>query len=262
MLRIGLKLWSINTDAYLREAQRLYAEGVFDYLELFVVPGTLDRLPLWQKVEMPFVLHHAHSAAGFNPAIAEKFSGNERIATETREYARALNPKHIIFHGGTNGTAEEAARQLAYFKQTSFSDQSVVVENKPFKPLPNKLGITECRGSNIAELAIIIGRVQCGMCLDFGHAVASANTQHLDPYAFIAQLNDRFQPKMYHLSDFVDMTSEFDAHPHLGTGNLDIARLVHDILPSDAMVSIETVKNSKDNLDDFKKDVEWLRQFE
>jgi len=33
-------------------------------------------------------------------------------------------------------------------------------------------------------------------------------------------------------------------------------------LPPDAMVSIETVKNSKDNLDDFKKDVEWLRSKE
>jgi hypothetical protein len=34
MLKVGLKLWSTNTDHYLREAKRLYAEGVFDYNEV------------------------------------------------------------------------------------------------------------------------------------------------------------------------------------------------------------------------------------
>ena len=259
-MRVGLKLWSVNTGLYLHEAKRLYADKVFDYIELFVVPDSLDRIPLWQDVEIPFVLHHAHSAAGFNPANAKDFAANERIAAQTRDYVQALNPKYIIFHGGTNGTPQEAARQLEYFREKYFSAQDVIVENKPFRPLQNKFGFTECRGSNIAELDTIINRVQCGMCLDFGHAVSSANSQHIYPYAFIRQLQDHFKPKMYHLSDVSDMTSEFDAHPHLGTGHLDIARIEKEILPPDAMVSIETVKDSKENLNDFQRDVEWLRR--
>ena len=49
----GLKLWSINTDAYYNEAKRLYAEGVFDYIELYVVPNSLDTLAKWKELHYP-----------------------------------------------------------------------------------------------------------------------------------------------------------------------------------------------------------------
>ena len=63
---------------------------------------------------------------------------------------------------------------------------------------------------------------------------------------------------MFHLSDVRDAASEFDSHLHLGTGQLDIARIVREALPPDARVSIETVKDSPDSLDDFRRDVEYL----
>ena len=44
MYKIGLKLWSINTDYYYDEAKRLYDEGVFDYIELYVVPDTITAI--------------------------------------------------------------------------------------------------------------------------------------------------------------------------------------------------------------------------
>lgn len=258
-MKLGLKLWSTNTDAYLREAKRLYADGVFDYLELFVVPGSLDQLPQWREFDVPYVIHHAHSAVGFNPANSEAFAGNEKIAAETCLYADALKPRHIIFHAGTNGALSEAARQLAYFKEKYFLGLDILIENKPLRPLPNVQGVSECRGSNVEELSALIDSLHCGFCLDFGHAVAAANSQHLNPYDFIQTLQNRFHPSMYHLSDFTDMTSELDAHPHLGTGQLDIPRLIRDILPSEAIVSIETVKDAQDNLEDFCRDVEVLR---
>jgi len=258
-MKIGLKLWSTNTGAYLREAKRLYAEGVFDYLELFVVPGTLDKIPCWQAFDVPYVIHHAHSAVGFNPADVATFPVNEKIVAETRQYVDALDPEFIIFHAGTNGAISESARQLAYFKDKYFPARHILVENKPFRPLPNVQGVTECRGSNVEELTSLIDALHCGFCLDFGHAVAAANSQHLDPYAFIKTLQDHFLPSMYHLSDFTDMASEFDAHPHLGMGNLDIARLVRDVLPLNTMVSIETVKDVRHKLDDFGRDAQYLR---
>ena len=48
--RLGLKLWSVNTDYYYEEAKRLYGEGVFDYIELYVVPNTLDTLAKWKEL--------------------------------------------------------------------------------------------------------------------------------------------------------------------------------------------------------------------
>ena len=67
------------------------------------------------------------------------------------------------------------------------------------------------------------------------------------------------KPSMFHLSDVGDMSSPYDAHPHLGTGELDISRLKRDFLPLNAVVSIETNKDSKENLDDFANDIKWLK---
>ena len=66
--RLGLKLWSVNTDYYYEEAKRLYSEGVFDYIELYVVPNTLDTLPRWKELEIPFIIHAPHPRAGNNSA--------------------------------------------------------------------------------------------------------------------------------------------------------------------------------------------------
>ena len=50
MYKRGLKLWSVNTDYYYNEAIRLYNEGIYDYIELYIVPDTLDTLPKWKRV--------------------------------------------------------------------------------------------------------------------------------------------------------------------------------------------------------------------
>ena len=71
-MKLGLKLWSINTDFYLKEAVKLYEKGIYDYIELYVVPESLDTLSEWKKLKIPFIIHHSHFAQGFNLAKAEK----------------------------------------------------------------------------------------------------------------------------------------------------------------------------------------------
>ena len=44
MYKRGLKLWSCNTDYYYDEAIKLYNQKIFDYIELYVVPETLETL--------------------------------------------------------------------------------------------------------------------------------------------------------------------------------------------------------------------------
>ncbi len=72
MYKIGLKIWSINTDYYYDEAIRLYNDGVYDYIGLYVVPNTTDTIEKWKKLDIPFIVHCPHFAHGFNLAKIEK----------------------------------------------------------------------------------------------------------------------------------------------------------------------------------------------
>ncbi len=258
MYSLGLKLWSVNTDAYLREAVRLFAEGVFSYIELFVVPGTLNTLDAWRRIHLengiPFVIHNAHAAKGFNLADASAVERNREIYLQTRRFADALDARHVIFHGGVDGSIEETARQLK-----ELEEPRALLENKPFVPLPNSAGVEFCRGATVGEIEYIVNETGCGFCLDVGHAVCAAASQGLEPYAYLEELSGRFQPAMFHLSDVADLSSPYDAHPHLGTGSLDIRRLKRAVFKPDSAISIETVKDSPANLDDFTKDARCLK---
>ena len=126
-MKIGLKLWSVNTDSYLREAKRLYAERVFDYLELYVVPGSPKTLPLWKALQdelaLPFAIHAPHSAHGVNLADSAKRESNAKTFDEVRHFADQLYAKHIIVHGGAyphhaEVSPETAIEELVYQLKT------------------------------------------------------------------------------------------------------------------------------------------------
>ena len=258
MYRIGLKLWSTNTDPLADAAARLFEDGVFAYIELFVVPGSSETLPAWTRLHadygIPFVIHNAHTAQGFNLAKREMEPRNREIAAEAQAFADALGADRIIFHGGTDGDVGETVRQLK-----ALGESRALIENKPFVPLENPAGVKFCRGATADELERIIDGTGCGFCLDIGHAVCSANSQGLEPYAFASELARRFRPEMFHLSDVTDMTSPHDAHPHLGTGELDIPRVCREVFRPNAKISIETVRDSLTDLEDFRRDADFLR---
>lgn len=253
MYDIGLKLWSTNTGTYFDEARRLYDEGIFNYVELYVVPGTEETLDAWKKLEVPFLIHNAHFAHGFNLAKKEKRVSNCKIYEQSRRFADELKADGIIFHGGIDGEAEEAANQLAAFKE-----KRAILENKPFVALPNRMGGKYCRGATEEEIAFVLHGVGCRFCLDIGHAVCSANSQGSDPYTFIGRLM-QLSPCMFHLSDVSDMSSPYDSHPHLGAGELILSRLTESVFPPDARISVETDKDDPDSLADFVRDVQCLK---
>ena len=55
---------------------------------------------------------------------------------------------------------------------------------------------------------------------------------------------------MFHLTDNEDVTSPYDSHLHLGTGELDLNK-IKSFLPANAIITLETNKDSKENLSDF-----------
>jgi len=252
--KIGLKLWSTNTGAYRREALRLYDEGLYDYIELYMVPDSLSTLRLWKECgQIPFIIHNPHFRHGFNLAKRENRARNLALYSQSRKFADELNARYLIFHGGIDGSAEECASQLA-----SLHEERALIENKPFVALPGSMGGSFCRGATREELQYIISVAKCGFCLDIGHAVCSAGSQNREPYSFLHELL-KLKPAMFHLSDVKDMASPYDAHPHLGTGSLDIARLKRAVFPEDAVISVETDKDNRENLNDFAEDITWLK---
>ena len=247
MYKIGLKLWSINTDCYYNEAIRLYKNKIFDYIELYVVPNSTGTIEKWKKLNIPFIIHCPHFAHGFNLAKKEKQESNLEIYKQVKLFADELNAKYIIFHGGIDGTIEETAKQLA-----SFNEPRALIENKPFVALPNKMGGEFCRGYNLNEIQLIMKTAKCGFCLDFGHAICAANSLEKDVYEYCKELV-RIEPNMFHLTDLDNIKSHYDSHLHLGAGELDLNR-IKSLLPENAIITLETEKNSKENLDDFIND--------
>ena len=254
MYKRGLKLWSINTDVYYEEAKKLYSQGVFDYIELYVVPNSLETLPKWKELNIPFIIHAPHFAHGFNLAKKEKEKSNLEIYKEVKQFADELDAKFIIFHGGIDGDIKETARQLA-----NFNEPRALIENKPYVALPNKMGGEFCRGYNIDEIKLVKETAKCGFCLDFGHAICAANSLGENVYEYCKDFL-QFNPNMYHLTDLNDITSPYDSHLHLGSGELDF-RQIFDMIPSESYITFETIKNSKEDLNDFIEDMEWLKNF-
>ena len=248
-MKLGLKLWSDNTDAYLREAMKLYARKVFDYLEIYFVPSSEATAAEWKATGIPCIVHAPHSRHGVNLAAADHEPYNRETFAAVRKFADALSSPYIIAHGGALGSVAEIVRQLKLI-----GDPRILIENKPYLPIDRSN--IKLAGSTPEEIAEIIAGANCEFCLDVGHMVASANAHAVDWRDYFKAFLS-LKPKMYHLSD-LQADSDIDQHLHFGDGSLPIREIVSR-LPSDAFVSIETKRDSDDNLNDFQGDVEWLR---
>lgn len=248
-MKLGLKLWSTNEDSYLSEAKKLYDQGWYDYIELYIVPNSLQTLKKWKTLEIPFTLHAPHFIHNVNLADYEKENFNLEVFEQVKEFSQELNAKYTVVHSGIEGNIEETIRQLQIIKP-----EKMLIENKPI--IAPKKDNRLCRGATIEEIKQVIEKTGCGFCLDIGHAICSANSLKKDPYNYLREFNS-LNPDSYHLSDnFID--SEIDKHLHFGQGNYDLKR-IFDIINADKNIAIETDKNSKENLDDFIEDVKWLR---
>ena len=252
MYKIGLKLWSINTDYYYEEAKRLYDEGVFDYIELYVVPDSLDRIAKWKNIGIPISLHAPHFMHEVNLALKEKEKYNVEIYRQVQQYAKSLQAAYVVIHGGIEGCVEETIRQLNLIKK--FLSTELLIENKPYiAPIGRKI----CRGAIIEEIGQIIQETHLGFCLDIGHAVCTANYLNQDIYSYIGEFNRKYNPTCYHFSDN-DSKSIIDQHLHFGDGNFNFAKII-DVIDTGKNIAIETKKNSKTDLKDFQKDADLLK---
>lgn len=247
-MNIGLKLWSINTDFYFEAAKQLYSDGWFKYIELYVVPDTLNTIEKWKTINIPFTLHAPHFDNGVNLALKENEKINMEIYDQVKEFNEALHPEYIVAHSGIEGSIEETIRQLKLLNLNN-----ILIENKPHQA-PTDPDF-RCRGAKIDEIQKVIDEVGCGFCLDVGHSLCTAVSFNLDPYQYLKKFNN-LSPRCYHLSDN-QIETDIDNHLHLGNGNYNFKK-IFSIIDVSKNIAIETCKDSKKNLDDFIKDVEFI----
>lgn len=244
--QLGLKLGSPDKQ-YTEHIRALHEKSVFQYIELFVVPGTFaDTIDYWKQFSISFGIHAPHSGRGLNPAQKEKQKENEIKIKEAFQFADSLNAEYIVFHPGLDGNLEETIKQ---FKP--YMDERCLIENKPVKGL----GSEHCLGFSPAEIKFLMDELKIDFCLDFGHAICAANSLGKDPLSFVEEFLP-LSPALYHLTDG-DCKSEFDEHLHYGEGTFPLKRIL-GCIPKNAKVTNEAKHNSQTDLNDFEEDAKTL----
>ena len=248
MFQLGLKIGSRDTQ-YTDEILRYYDEGVFQYIELFAISDTFkETVGYWKQFKIPIGIHAPHSFAGLNLANSFARLENNRKIIESIKFADELKSSYIIFHSGVNGTCDEVVKQLKPFVDSRF-----LIENKPVKGLDGSM----CVGATIQELDYIISELNSGFCLDFGHAICAARTQNIDPLDYIKSLKEKFNPRVYHLTDG-DYSSELDSHLHYGKGSFPLKELLK-FVPDGCKVTNEAKRNIANTLEEVKIDSVFLK---
>lgn len=245
-IKLGLKAWSINTDL-IKAAQREFENGKLDYVELFCIPGSFSKTwEKWSKTSFPIIIHAPHSVTGLNFAQHEMMNQNAASVAESYRFADKLSSRYVIFHPGTDGTIEETKNQVL-----RFFDQRMLIENKPF------LGIdgTRCIGSTPAEIKQLCDETNVKFCLDFGHAISSANSHKKEPISMIKDFMI-IKPVMLHLTDG-DYQSEVDSHFMYGKGNFPLKEIAK-LIPPGALVTNEATREHPDSIDEYLCDRLWL----
>ena len=247
MLELGLKLWSINVDL-IPAARRLFDQRVYSYVEIYVVPDTLQsHVGRWKEVAIPLVVHAPHSGHGMNLARAECTGGNTRLMDEARRYADELKAERIVLHPGVGGDIRETVRQMATFRDPRF-----VIENKPYFSVYDR---SVCNGYAPQDIRQVMDATGVGFCLDIGHAICAANALKVDRLHWLSSFV-RMEPVMYHVSDG-EYDGVEDKHLSLGRGDFQFRELV-PFIPADAMVTLETEKDEDLRL--FQSDVRFLQE--
>jgi len=248
MPKIGLKLWSTNIE-YILAAQELFAQNVFDYIELYIVPGTYDaHVKTWRNLNIPFLIHCTHTIHGFNLAIKEKFENNLRIFAEVKAFCDALDGKFIIFHPGIKGSLEDSIQQI-----NALNDKRLLVENKPYISMSGRI----CRGSMYEELHQIITSCNVGFCLDIAHVINAAFHLKIDYLNYLERMLT-LDPQVIHISDG-EIKEKHDRHLNIGHGGFDFRRIAKIIALSNTRYLTLETDRSGDTLDDFIEDTKKMK---
>lgn len=260
-MKFGIKLWS-NHPQPLNKAVQLIEKGVFDYIELYVVPESTIEPFLNIPKDILVNIHAPHGEHGTNigePTLHKKTTKNIITACN---WANKLNSEYIVIHCET-GSVEFSIKSLQEFNY-DHNESRFAIENMPLLGL-NSEQMIGYSPNHIKKLLSEKTNVNT-FCFDFGHAIKSAYSIGI-PYKDYLSLFLQFKPKIFHVSDGL-INSETDKHMGLGEGNYDmkyianfikLAKLQRDSTCDEIFVTLETptygdtIGNAVKNLNAFKK---------
>lgn len=244
--KFGLKLWSSN-DGVMRQAESLVRDGIFDYIELLVVPKS--NIFEFVNCKVPYIIHVPHDRWGVNIADSTKMRRNQKVLQESLQWANELEAKYIVLHPGF-GEIKEAVKFL-----DGVSDERILIENMPKIGMHNEQMI----GVDAEEMRKLTGD-RFGFCLDLGHAIKAAVSLKRDYKGYIQELLE-MNPVAFHISDGNSQNGK-DAHLNMQEGEYDITFLVSCIQKiENAYVTMETPRKNLNSLGEDKENIRKLRSF-
>ena len=231
--RIGLKIYTSNQESF-SKLREFYEKKIINYVELYIVPGVIDKISLETLKEVPVIFHAPNINHGFN--LRDKNQVLEESLKTLREISEYLNEKTVIFHPGLE-TGEEDIEHITATLMELGQEYDIVLENMPKKPVK---GNRDLIASHYNEFADIVKETGVKFCVDICHAIYSANHYQENALDYILKFI-YLGPFMFHLGDG-DFSYLSDVHKHLTEGDFPLEKII-EMIPHGSTITIETPKS-------------------
>lgn len=212
-----------------------------DFIEVMAIEG--DDYSFLKDFKKDIVIHCMHTGFGINFANPMKFSKNRSALRFAIKLADEFDAKFIVVHAGEKEAGFCAEVNIGHFLKKY--DDRILIENVPYKVKKYERYFFDY--NNVKRIK---EEAEKGFCLDFEHAVRSANQMGADVLKFVKDLM-RLNPVYFHICDGDGKEKE---HLYLGEGNLPLKEF-KKLIPKDAWVLIETWPDAKKQ----KKDIAFMR---
>lgn len=259
--RFGIKIFNINLKSapvFVHQAIESVHQGIFDFLEMQVLPDTFDDTQKELKSligELPVVIHAPHTEQGMDMGDKDRACDNYAKLRDSQKMADLFHSEVIVLHAGTQNKQENIDETCRQFNQ--INDSRIAVENVPCYSNNSR---QELHGSSPEQIQYIMLETGCLFCFDFAHAVCSANQCHRsieeEMHAYSA-----LKPVHFHLCDG-DIAETEDTHLHLGKGSYPLAKFIHDFIPDKARVTLETGDGIPLDIQPWLKDLALARRLD
>ncbi len=257
--QFGIKIFNTNlknAPLFVNQAIEAVRQGSFDFLEMQVFPGSYEetKKELKSKIgDLPVIIHAPHTGQGMDMGDKEKAAENYEKLKDSQKMADLFHSDIIILHAGTQNKQENIDETCRQFKE--INDSRITVENVPHYC---NSSFRELHGCSPEQIQYIMHETGCKFCLDFSHAVCSANHFHR-PIEEEMQAYATLKPAHFHLCDG-DISGQEDTHLHLGKGSYPLAKFIHDYIPENARATLETGSGIPLDISPWLKDLAFARE--
>ena len=232
-------------------------KGAADFIELYIVPGSLDEKDLEIFKSVIVTLHVPHETHDFNifSLTREKINFFNGQVVKTADF---LNSPYIVLHAGVDRAGQVAGETVFKEAVAKIYDKRILVENLA----KAAIGGGVCFGHSMQQLRFIKNDCGFDFCFDFAHAAESAAAQGIDYREFIVQTLFEFHPFYFHISGTILKEPFEDAHLNLSESDLDIKwvkeKLAELAKEKDIWLVFEVPKVG-DNLENDIKNINFFR---